>query len=83
MSILPDDRDTIPHGGPEMLRGCIHEAAGLASLHAQMAMAYAEIGNDAGLEFAIRNWVGYTSAALNTLGDLKALIKKGQVHGPR
>jgi hypothetical protein len=66
-----------------MLRACIHEMAGLAALQAEMAMRYAELGDDRGLEYAIRKWVGYTSAALNSLGDLKALKMEVQGHGPR
>jgi hypothetical protein len=53
-----------------MLRACIHEAAGLAALQAQMAMAYAELGDDVGLQYALRRLVAYTRSALAMLSDL-------------
>jgi hypothetical protein len=73
MSVLPTDHDTIPHGGPEMLRARIREAAGRAALQAQMAMDYAELGDDVGLQYALRCLVAYTRSALATLSNLNAL----------
>ena len=63
--------DHISHGSPAAYREFIHEMAGLAAVQASLAMQYAEIGDDAGLEYAMRRWVAYTRAAVGTLKDLK------------
>ena len=44
----------------------------MACIHASHAVSYAEIGNDAGLEFAIRNAALYFRAAIDTMKQLKA-----------
>ena len=66
-------RPDAPHGSPEKYREFIHEMAGLAALQAGLAMRYAELGDDAGLSYAMRRWVAYTRAAVDTLKDLKAM----------
>ena len=71
MSMLPNDYDTIPHGSPEMLRACIHEVACITAIQVELVMRYAELGDDRGLEYAIRNWAGYTRQAIDLLGDIK------------
>ena len=77
--------DQISHGTPDAFRENIHEMAGMAAIQAELAMKYAELGDDTGLEYAIRRWVGYTRSALATMADLKALKaqKGGPGHGPR
>ncbi len=67
------DRENISHGSADALREYIHEMAGMAALQAELAMKYAEIGDDTGLEYATRRWVAYTRAALATMVDLKAM----------
>jgi hypothetical protein len=42
-------------------------------------MQYAELGDDAGLDYTIRHLVAYTKAALATMADLKAMKNKGGV----
>jgi hypothetical protein len=61
-----------PHGTPEALREFIAEHLNMACIHASHAVSYAEIGNDAGLEFAIRNAALYFRAAIDTMKQLKA-----------
>jgi hypothetical protein len=77
--------DQISHGTPDVFREAIHEMAGMVSLQAKLAMTYAELGDDTGLEYAIRHWVAYTRSALATMADLKAMKahKGGHRHGPR
>lgn len=66
-------QDHISHGTPDAFRYYIHEMAGLAAIQAELVMKYAELGDDAGLEYALRKWVAYTRAALATVGDLKKM----------
>jgi hypothetical protein len=47
--------------------------AGLAAIQTELAMRYAELGDDVGLEYATRKWVAYTRAAFGTLKDLKQM----------
>jgi hypothetical protein len=77
--------DQISHGTPDAFRENIHEMAGMAALQAELVMRYAQLGDDAGLEYAIRRWVAYTRSAIATMADLKAMKahKGGREHGPR
>ncbi len=78
--------DSISHGTPAAFREYIHEMAGLAAIQTELAMRYAELGDDCGLEYATRRWVAYTRAALGTLKDLRAMNdrqKEDPAHGPR
>jgi hypothetical protein len=77
--------DQISHGTPDAFRESIHEMAGMAGLQAELAMRYAELGDDTGLEYAIRRWVAYTRSAIATMADLKALnkVKGGNGNGAR
>jgi hypothetical protein len=79
------DPDHISHGTPAAFRAYIFEMAGLAAIQAELAMRYAELGDDVGLEYATRRWVAYTRAALGTLKDLRAINerKEDRAHGPR
>ncbi len=67
------DSDRISHGTPAAFREYIHEMAGLAAIQTELAMRYAELGDDVGLEYATRRWVAYTRAAFGTLKDLKQM----------
>jgi hypothetical protein len=80
-----ENSDQISHGTPDMCREVIHEVAGMASLQAELAMRYAELGDDTGLEYAVRRWTAYTRSAIATMADLKAMKaqKGGHEHGPR
>jgi hypothetical protein len=77
--------EQISHGTPAAFREYIFEMAGLAAIQAELAMRYAELGDDVGLEYATRRWVAYTRAALGTLKDLRAINerKEDRAHGPR
>lgn len=72
------DPDNIAHGTPEAYREFIHEALFGAEIQAQLGTTYAAIGDDAGLEYALRRLVAYTRAAFTVLADLKAM--KGASH---
>jgi hypothetical protein len=43
----------------------------MARIQAELGVTYASIGDDAGLEYAVRRLVAYTRAALTTLNDLR------------
>lgn len=60
------------HGTPEAFREFIAENLALAQIQAGLGATYAAIGDDTGLEYALRRLVGYTRAALGTMGDLRA-----------
>jgi hypothetical protein len=77
--------DTISHGTPAAFRAYIHEMAGLAAIQAELAMMYAELGDDTGLEYATRRWVAYTRAAVDTLKDLRKTNDhtEDRARGPR
>jgi len=62
----------VSHGTPEALREFIAEQLEMACIHASHALSYAEIGNDAGLEFAVRSAALYFRAAIDTVKQLKA-----------
>jgi hypothetical protein len=74
------DPDHISHGTPAAFRAYIFEMAGLAAIQAELAMRYAELGDDVGLEYATRKWVAYTRAAFGTLKDLKQMKNHKEVH---
>ena len=73
--------DQISHGTPAAFREHIHEAVSRAAIQAEIAMQYAELGDDAGLEYAILHLVAYTKTALATVADLKAMNEKEASHG--
>lgn len=66
-------RDPAPHGTAEALREFIGENTDLARIQAELATVYANVGDDIGLEYAVRRLVAYTRAAVGTLPDLWAL----------
>ena len=61
----------VAHGTPDALREFIHEHLGLAILQAQVGMAFAEAGDDTGLDYAARKLAAYTRTVLSALADLK------------
>ena len=60
-------------GTLDAYREFIAETLAGAKIHAGVACTYAEIGNDAGLDYAIRCLVACTRTAVSTLSDLKAM----------
>jgi hypothetical protein len=60
-----------PHGTPDAYREFIGEMLAMARIQAELGVTYASIGDDAGLEYALRRLVAYTRAALGTLNDLR------------
>lgn len=67
------DRENIAHGTPWDYRQFIHEMLVGAQIHAGLGMTYAALGDDAGLEYALRHFLAYTRAAAATFKDLKAI----------
>jgi len=61
-----------PCGSTAELRAFIGETMALAAVHAELAETYASLGNDRGLEYAMRCFAASSKAALDTLADLKA-----------
>ncbi|MFC4170487.1 hypothetical protein ACFOYU_00170 [Microvirga sp. GCM10011540] len=62
----------VPHGTPDAYREFISETLDMARIQAELGVTYASIGDDAGLEYALRRLVAYTRAALGTLNDLRS-----------
>ena len=50
----------------------------LAAVHAELAETYATLGDDRGLEYAMRCFAASSKAALDTHADLKAANKGGR-----
>jgi len=76
-ALTPFRRSSSPCGSVAELRDFIGETIGLAALHAGLAETYAALGDDAGLEYAMRRFAAYSKAAFATLADLKAANNKG------
>jgi hypothetical protein len=64
--------DHVAHGTPTALREYIAECIALAADQAGLVQTSAEIGDDKGLEYALRYFVAYAKAAFSTFQDLKA-----------
>ena len=60
-----------PIGSPEERREFIAENLGLAGIHIELAQRYALIGDDHGLNYALRRYAAYSKAALGAFADLK------------
>jgi hypothetical protein len=73
MSSLPDH---VAYGTPEAYRQFIAETLAGAAIHANVARTYAEIGNDAGLAFALRCLVACTRTSVSIMADLKTMKAK-------
>jgi len=67
-----------PIGSTQELREFALESLGLAAIQAQLGAQYADIGDDAGLEYAVRKLVAYTRLAIGVVGDLKTATSKEQ-----
>ncbi len=74
----PAPTDHIAHGTPAALREYIAENIGLASIQADLVLTYAALGDDKGLEYALRCFTSYTKAALATFSDLKSATGKAR-----
>ena len=57
------------------LRAFLGETMALAAVHAGLAETYATLGDDRGLEYAMRCFAASSKAAFDTLADLKAANK--------
>ena len=66
-----------PCGSIAELRAFIGETMALVTVHADLAETYATLGDDKGLEYALRCLAASSKAALETLADLKAANKRG------
>jgi hypothetical protein len=53
------------------LREFIHENAGFLRLYAENAQNYCELGDDLGLDYAVRKLVAYIRAIAETVKDLR------------
>ena len=67
-----------PCGSTAELRAFLGETMALAAVHAELAGTYATLGDDRGLEYAMRCFAGSSKAALETLADLKTANKGGR-----
>jgi hypothetical protein len=70
-----------PIGSIAELRAVIGESMALAAVHANIAANYADLGDDAGLDYALRCFAASSKAALQTFADLKAANNKGAADG--
>jgi uncharacterized protein (DUF1800 family) len=71
------DPNTAAHGTPDAYREYIHEMLSLAQVQANLGTTYAAVGDDTGLEYALRRLVAYTRTAVAVLSDLKAMRGSG------
>ncbi|WP_160310536.1 hypothetical protein [Microvirga vignae] len=67
----PTSTQGAPHGTPDACREFIGEMLAMACIQAELGVTYADIRDDAGLEYNVRRLVAYTRAALGTLNDLR------------
>jgi hypothetical protein len=70
--------DSAPCGSKIELRAFISESIALAAVHANIAADYADLGDDKGLEYALRCFAAACKAALATFADLKAANTGGR-----
>jgi hypothetical protein len=68
----------VAHGTPAALREYIAECITHAASQAELVQTCAGIGDDRGLEYALRRFASYTKAAFSTFQDLKAVQPKAQ-----
>lgn len=69
-------RQQVAHGTPDAFREFIAETLAMAQIQANLGTTYAEIGDDMGLEYAVRRLVAYTRTALATVNDLREEKKR-------
>jgi hypothetical protein len=68
----PTRQNETGHGTPEKLREFAAEMLHLAQVHADLAVTFALVGDDTGLQYATRNVISYVKAAATTVADLSA-----------
>ena len=61
----------IAYGSAASLRDFIAENISLAGIHRELVCTYAGIGDDRGLEYALRRFAAHVSAALSAFSGLK------------
>ena len=66
-----------PCGSVAELRAFLGETMALSAVHAELAETYATLGDDRGLEYAMRCFAASSKAAFDSLIDLKAANKGG------
>jgi hypothetical protein len=66
-----------PLGSAAELRAFIGETMEHAAVQADLAATYVALGDDAGLEYALRRFAAYSKAAFATFADLKAMNARG------
>jgi len=71
--------ESIAHGTPEMYREHIHEMLEMAQIQAELGTTYAAIGDDTGLEYALRRLKAYMRAAIGSFVDLRAMKEGGDL----
>jgi hypothetical protein len=69
-------QSSAPIGSRQELREVALESLGMAAIQAQLGAQYAHIGDDAGLQYAVRKLVAYTRLAIGVVGDLKSAESK-------
>ncbi len=67
-----------PCGSVAELHTFIGETMAFAAVHAEIAETCATLGDDRGLEYAMRCFAASSKAALDTHADLKAATKGGR-----
>ena len=72
--------DAIP-SATEQCRPHIAELAGIIAVSADIVARYAELGDDAGLQYQIRRLILHVKAATQTFKDLAALTDSGGADG--
>jgi hypothetical protein len=65
--------DPHSYGTPDVYRQFIAETLAGAEIHARIGQNYAEIGDDPGLDYAIRCLIANTRAAVSVLANLKEM----------
>jgi hypothetical protein len=68
--------DHISHGSPAALREFIAENIFLAGMQTELICTYASLGDDKGMEYALRRFTAYAKAALSTLSELKEAVSE-------
>jgi hypothetical protein len=65
-----------PHGTADALREFITENLHMVRIQADLSATYSAIGDDVGLQYAVRRLTTYSRAVIETLVDLKNLNLK-------
>jgi hypothetical protein len=70
-------RPEAAYGTREAYREFLAETLAMARIQAELGAKFAEIGDDVGTAYAVRQLVAYTRAAVGTVGDLRKLKEEG------